>query len=151
VNGTSFRFRLERLRALRERKEDLARQELARAIARLGDSRARLSSFDSDLQQARTEQREAYECEVLSGDQLKAHQAFLERVEARRSAGVREIEHEETRVADRDAELGLAAREHAMLERLRDRARAEYDRDRRREESNTLDEIATERFGRTAA
>ena len=34
MNGPSFRFRLERVRALRERREDAAKQELAGAMMR---------------------------------------------------------------------------------------------------------------------
>jgi hypothetical protein len=53
---TSFRFRLERVRAVRERTEQLAQEELARSITRLSDSQAGLRSVEADLEQARMRQ-----------------------------------------------------------------------------------------------
>ena len=55
--STTFRFRLERVRALRERREDLARQELAKAVTRLAGSRERLQAVDEQLERVRAEQR----------------------------------------------------------------------------------------------
>ena len=65
--------------------------------------------------------------------------------------GMRELERHEADVADRDTQLGYAAREHEILERLRDRQHAEYEREAGRRESEQLDEIALERFRRSAA
>lgn len=148
----SFQFRLERVRALRERKEDLARRDLAEAIAQLSDSRERLRAIDAHLQQARAEQRLAGTASTaVSGAELQARQAFVERVEAQRSADARELERHEHVVADRDALLGEAARDHEMLERLKERKRGEHEREAQRRESQTLDEIAIDRFRRSAA
>lgn len=63
----------------------------------------------------------------------------------------RELEQREADVAERGDELGRAAREHRMLERLKERQRDEHDREVGRREGIVLDEIAIDRFRRSAA
>jgi flagellar FliJ protein len=150
----SFRFRLERIRALRQRKESFARQELARAISKRAGSRERLRRVEEHLEQALTHQRLATgesPSTTVSAADLLARQAFLEHVEAQRTMGMRELERHEANVADRDAQLGHAAREHEILERLKERRRSEFEREAARREGEQLDEIALERFRRSAA
>jgi flagellar FliJ protein len=152
VSETSFRFRLERVRALRERREDLARRALADAIARMSCSQEQLRTVEEHLEHARAEQRlNAGRSLSVSAAELQARQAFLERVEAQRRESVRELERHEAQVADRDTDLGHAARERQMLERLKERQREEHARETLRSESNALDEIAIDRFRRSAA
>jgi flagellar FliJ protein len=152
VTGPSFRFRLERVRALRERREDLARQALAQALDRRSDSRTHLEQVEADLEQAQTRQREATgPAATATAAELVARQAFVEHVETQRLAGLRELERHDGEVSDRDIELGQAAREREMLERLKERQRTEHHREFERQESGALDEIALDRFRRSAA
>jgi flagellar FliJ protein len=152
VSASTFRFRLERVRAVRERKEKLAQRELADAISRHSSSVDELRSADAHLEHALEEQRTvAGEREAVSATDLVARQAFLERVEAQRRLRARELEQRELEVAERDAELATAASEHEMLNRLRDRHRGEHDREADRRERNVLDEIASTRFRRSTA
>jgi flagellar export protein FliJ len=151
----SFRFRLERVRALRQRKESLARAELAHAISQRTGSEDRLRRVEERLQRVFTDQRLATgggaSATTVSASELLAHQAFVEHVEAQRTMGMRELERHEADVAHCDTQLGCAAREHEILERLKDRKRAEHEREAGRRESEQLDEIALERFRRSAA
>jgi flagellar protein FliJ len=152
VSGQQFRFRLERVRALRERHEDIAKQALADAITQMSCSQDRLHTVEAHLEQARAEQRSSVRRSTpFSGAELQARQAFVERVEAQRREGAREVQRHEAHVADRDADLGRAAREREMLERLKERQSEEYRREAQRRESNALDEMAIERFRRSAA
>ncbi len=152
MSASTFRFRLERVRAVRERKEKLAQRELADAITRRSSSVAELRSADAHLEHALEEQRTvAGERQAVSATDLVARQAFLERVEAQRRLRARELEQRELEVAERDAELATAASEHEMLNRLRDRHRGEHDREADRRERNVLDEIASNRFRRSTA
>jgi flagellar export protein FliJ len=152
VTGTSFRFRLERVRVVRERKEKLAQLDLVDAMSRRSSTVAELRTADADLEHARSEQRSAVSsASALSGDDLIARQAFLERVEAQRRVRAYELEQREAEVVERDAALTTAASEHEMLNRLRERYRGEHDREAARRERNTLDEIAVTRFGRSSA
>jgi flagellar protein FliJ len=152
VTGPSFRFRLERVRALRERREDLARQALAQAIVQRSGSEDRLRAIEAHLEQARAEQRRATVPSLtVSAAELQARQAFVEHVEYQRLQGARELECHDGQVADRGSELGQAAREREMLERLKERHRIEHSREQQRREGNVLDEIAMHRFRRSAA
>jgi flagellar export protein FliJ len=150
--GSPFRFRLERVRALRERREELAREELAKANARLSDSRSRLRALDEDLDRARAAQREATsESSSVSGDELRGRQAFVERVEAQRTDHERTVAHCQQDVTGRTHELGEAARDHQMLERLKERRKHEHTREQARLEAGVLDDIAIDRFRRSVA
>jgi flagellar FliJ protein len=151
----SFRFPLERVRALRQRKELLAREELAHAISQRTGSQDRLRRVEEHLKRTFSDQRLATEADAstttVSAAELLARQAFVEHVEAQRTMGMRELERHEADVADRDTQLGHAAREHEILERLKNRQRAEHEREVGRRENKQLDEIALERFRRSAA
>jgi flagellar protein FliJ len=151
VTGSAFRFRLERVRAVRERKEKLAQRELANAISRHSSSVTELRTADARLEHAREQQRSVAEEKAVSATDLLARQTFLERVEAQRRLRARELEQRETELSQRDAELATAASEHEMLIRLRERHRGEHEREVARLEQGALDEIAASRFGRSHA
>ncbi len=152
MTGPSFRFRLERVRALRERKEKLAQQELARSISRLSEGREQLRDAAAELERAREEQRSAAGTPgTVGATELQARQAFLERVEQERSQRELEVSRGEAEVASRGAELATAAGEHEMLKRLRARRRTEHEREAARRESKALDEMAASRARRSVA
>jgi flagellar export protein FliJ len=152
TSGTSFRFRLERIRALRERKEKLAQQQLALAISRRSSTEAELLRAEADVEQARAAQRGLAELpSAVSATELQVRQAFLERVEAAHGQRAQELQLRQADVADRDANLTRAAGEHEMLKRLRERHRGDHNREAARRERNLLDEIAAVRFGRNGA
>jgi flagellar export protein FliJ len=152
VSGTVFRFRLERVRAVRERKETLAKQALSKAISLRSSTEADLRSADEDLEHAHSEQRSVASISPsASAAELLARQAFLERIEAQRGRHARDLQQREADVADRDAALTTAASEHEMLKRLRERHRGEHDREAARRERTVLDEIAVNGFRRSQA
>ncbi|HEX4438282.1 MAG TPA: flagellar export protein FliJ [Solirubrobacteraceae bacterium] len=148
VSGPSFRFRLERVRAVRERKEKLAQQELARSISRLSSTREELRSAEEVLERAQDEQRSA--AGPVGAAELQSRQAFLERIEARRTVSELDVTRGEAEVADRNADLVVAAGEHEMLNRLRDRRRGEHERESMRRENKVLDEMAARARGSAA-
>jgi|GEM_PF-925624 len=150
VTGPSFRFRLERVRTVRARKESLAQQELARSISRLSSTQAELERAQAELDTAQAEQRTAPHG-TLGAVELQSRQAFLERVEARRCQGALELKRSEAEVAARNAELIRAAGEHEMLNRLRERRRLEHAREAAMRESKSLDEMAATRRHGSAA
>ncbi|HEY2718820.1 MAG TPA: flagellar export protein FliJ [Solirubrobacteraceae bacterium] len=151
--GPSFRFRLERIRALRERRTESARLELVKAISTSGESRMRLHDVNAELERAREQQRRSARpmSTVIDPQQLCAHQAYAERVEALRRARLEEHARHQAAVAGRTEELTRAARSQRTLERLKERRHAEYEREANRLEGAVLDEIAIERHRRSAA
>jgi flagellar export protein FliJ len=152
VTEPAFRFRLERVRTLREGKKKLAQQQLAEAITLRSSSERELRTVDAHLEHARAEQLTASsEQRPVSATDLLARQAFIERVEAQRLLRAQELAQREAEVVDRDARLTSAASDHEMLNRLRERHRGEHDREAARRERNLLDEIAAVRAGRSTA
>lgn len=149
VSGPVFRFRLERVRALRERTEQQAQQELAQAIASRADTAAELRAAETHLEQAHSDHRaRAVEVQTLNADELVARQAFLERIEAQRGAHARELKQREATVLERDSRLTVASSEHEMLKRLSERQRGEHERAAASREQGALDEMTSARFGR---
>lgn len=148
---TSFRFPLERLRALRERGEDLAKQELAGAMARRTQCADRLRAMGEDVAGAFAAQRAAASAGEASARDLAAHQAFLERMEQAREAGRLDLDRHEAEVDARRDALREAARQRQALERLKDRHRADHERAVARAEGAVLDEIALSQHRRSAS
>ncbi len=148
--GSPFRFRLERVRELRERKEDEAKRALAEAMADHFRAEERLREAERQIETARAAQLDATHTH-RSGVDLVAHQAYLERTESAREASRQVVTRSEQRVETQREELTEAARDRQALERLKARREAEFVREAARVESNMLDEIAIINFRRRAA
>lgn len=138
---TAFQFRLERVRALRERGEDLAKEELAGALSRRSDCEERLLHASQTLDAARDRQRDLAGAPVSAVD-LIARQQYLERVERDRVAGQQDLVRHDAEVEQRRVALVAAARDRQALERLKERQRVDHVRELARAESAAMDEIA---------
>lgn len=147
---TPFRFPLERLRALRERGEELAKQELAGALARRARCAERLRAMGDELSGAFAAQRAAASAGPASAAELAAYQAYVERIEQVREAGQRDLDRHEAEVGARREALREAARQRQALERLKERRRAEHAQALARAEGAVLDEIALAQHRRSA-
>ncbi|MDO8184488.1 flagellar export protein FliJ [Conexibacter sp. JD483] len=145
-----FTFRLERVRALRERSEDLAKQELAGAMTRRGACEARLRETGVELDAARDKQRDL-NAGATSAQDLIARQLYLERVERNRTLGQQELVASEAEVENRRGLLVEAARDRQALERLKERRRLDHARELARVEGAAMDEIALTLHRRRAA
>ncbi len=148
---TPFRFPLERLRSLRERGEDLAKQELAGALHRQARCAERLHAMGEELAGAFSAQRAAAVGGSSSAADLLAAQAYLERTEQAREAGEVDLHRHDAEVGARRDALREAARERQALERLKARRRADHERAVARAEGAVLDEIALTQHRRSAS
>jgi flagellar FliJ protein len=147
---SAFRFPLERLRALRERGEDLAKQELAGAMSRQTSCADRLRAMGEELNGALAWRRAATAAPASPSD-LIAHQAYLERVEQAHEASALDLGRHDAEVEARRDALRAAARDRQALERLKQRRRAEHERAEARAETAVLDEIALVQHRRSTA
>jgi flagellar FliJ protein len=136
-----FQFRLERVRELRERAEDEAREELASSLAvrMKGEAILRAAADNVDGAQAARRQRSQAD---LSGAELLALQAYLERTERQQESAALELDRRDAEVDARRAALTTRSQERQVLERLKDRRRDDHKREMERRESVLLDEIA---------
>ncbi len=136
-----FKFRLERVRALRESVEDQAKEELAASLSVRMKGEAMLEAASESFAHAKATRRGATEI-AASGDQLVAAQAYLERTEQERLAAELELGRREAEVDQRRIALQSAARERQVLERLKERRKADHIRELDRREGVLLDEMA---------
>jgi flagellar FliJ protein len=148
MSGPSYKFRLERVRALRERREDAARMELAGAMMRRAECEEQLNEAAAEVARARGAQ-------VLvapaSAADLVARQAYLERMESAHRSTMENLRHHDAAVAGRRDALHQAARDRQALERLKAKGLAAHQREAARIEGITLDEIAINGYRRRAA
>ncbi|HET9074882.1 MAG TPA: flagellar export protein FliJ [Solirubrobacteraceae bacterium] len=150
MDGTPHRFRLERVRALRERSEDQAKQALADSLLQERQAEAGVAAAAAEISAART---------ALSGSgvtpvdavTIRAHQAYLERAERLHRQSVVALQGTQALTESRRDELVEAARARQTLDRLHDRSLAAHRAESGRRERALLDEIALNTFRRGAA
>jgi flagellar protein FliJ len=136
-----FQFRLERVRELREHAEDQAREELASSMAVRMKGEAMLRAAVEDMGAAQDARRRTAAAD-LSGAELLALQAYLERTERRRESAALELDRREAEVDARRQALAVRSQERQVLERLKDRRREDHKREMDRREGALLDEMA---------
>jgi flagellar protein FliJ len=151
VEHPSFTFRLERVRSLRERAEDAAREELARELSHRVRGEALLRQATSAVSSARDAGRDTVLKVGASGADLLAAQAWMERVERHRLDAVADLDQRDAEVARTRAALTEAAREREVIERLKRRRRADHDAEALRRSQIVLDEVALTVYRRGSA
>jgi flagellar FliJ protein len=142
VENRPFTFRLERVRAVRERIEDQAKEDLAASLSERLKGEAMLRAASAELDSARGKRVETLTGGVATGSDLVAAQAYLEHAQRTREARALELDRRETEVAARREALTAAARERQVLERLKERRREDHVRETERRAGAVLDELA---------
>jgi flagellar protein FliJ len=145
MNGPSYRFRLERVRALRERREEQAKQEFAVALRLRQECQEELERADDRIVQAQRAQIRA------AAEHLHAHQSYLERMENARKLALAELTRTESELEDRRIALTKASQDREALERLKEKGLADHLREIARIDQITTDEIAGNGYWRRAA
>ncbi len=150
VSEPSFRFGLERVRAVRKHSEKIAQQELAGALGRRDDCEAELRLAEERAGGAQSGLRAAAGRLQNAGD-LQSHQAWIERTELAKSAVAESLTRQEREVDRRRKALTAAAREKKALDRLEARQRSEFERAAARRDAAATDEMALNVFRGSAA
>jgi flagellar FliJ protein len=150
MTGPSFRFRLERVRALRERTEDEAKQAFAGAMQERVRSEREVQDAAARVASARDAQLDATGARTSATD-LMARQAYLERSELAHRASQENLGRREEALEVKREEMTEAARDRQALERLKEHRRQEHELEQTRIEAAELDEIALNGFRRRAA
>jgi flagellar FliJ protein len=130
VETPSFTFRLERVRNLRERAEESAREDLARELQLRLRGESLLMQATDAVSAARDNGLTAVTRFGASGSDMLAAQAWLER-------GRQEAQVDASR-----EKLTNAMRDREVMDRLKARHRADHTREMARREQIELDEIA---------
>ena len=142
MDHPSFKFRLERVRSLRERAEERAREDLARELSHRLRGEAMLREATMIAASARDSGRDATLRSGASGADLLAAQAWIERSERNRREAALELDRRDAEVSARRESLVVAARDREVIERLKRRRRADHDREVARIDQINLDEVA---------
>ena len=145
-----FQFRLERVRALRERAEEQAQEELASSLSHHLKGEAMLRAAAENVDGAREARRKS-SIHDLSGPELIALQADLERAERAHESAALELDRREAEVDARRATLTPRSLERQVLERLKERRRDDHRREMERREGVLLDEMALNAHRRQGA
>jgi flagellar FliJ protein len=139
VSARPFKFRLERVRALRERAEQRASEELANSVAHHERGAQALRAAAERVDLARQGHRATAQA---SGADLLAMQTYIERTQRAEQAAALDLDRREAEVHARRDALVHAAREHRALTRLEQRRRAEHAQQAARIEGAVMDEVA---------
>jgi flagellar FliJ protein len=142
VGSPSFTFRLERVRSLRERAEEQAREELAKGLSHRLQGEALLQQASDTVGAARRTSLGLSTGRAASAHELMAAQAYIERTERDQHAASLDLDRRDAEVVARRTTLAAAAQELEAIERLKRRARSEWVADSARAEQINLDEIA---------
>jgi flagellar FliJ protein len=141
VESPSFTFRLERVKSLRERVEEHAREELARELALRVRGAALLREAAHNAQAAQATGRDTV-LRGATGADLLAAQQWMERAEKERREAELDLDRQDAEVAARRDALTAAARDREAISRLEARQRAGFEREAARVAQNELDEMA---------
>lgn len=146
-----FQFGLERVRDLRAHTEEQAKEQFAASLSHRAHGEAMLRAAEHELEQARTRYAPAQPDQALTGSDLLAHQAFVERLERSRLDAIVELQQRDQHLADARARLAQATQEREVLDQLEDRQRAAHRYEAERQERAEIDDIAIQNHVRRAA
>ena len=138
----SFTFRLERVRDLRQRAEEHAREELARELQLRMRGEALLLEATHTVDAARDTGSGIFRRAGASGADMLAAQAYLERAERDRREAALDLDRQDAEVDARRQVLAAAARDRQAIEKLKERQQSDHDREWARRSQNILDELA---------
>jgi flagellar protein FliJ len=141
VDETPFRFGLERVRELRVHAEDRAREDFAASLAARERDAQALAAAEELVRQARDSRRDGTGA-PLSGQDLIAHQLWLERLEADRRRAELEVTRRDADIESRRQALDAAQQRREVIEQLRERHRVQHEAENARRTGAALDEMA---------
>jgi flagellar FliJ protein len=142
VETPSFTFRLERVRTMRERAEERAREELAHELRLRLRGEALLREATHAVATARMSGLDTVRAERTTSSDLLAAQAYLERAERNRREAALDLDRQDAEVNARREVLAVAARDRQAIEKLKERRKADHDNEWARRSQNILDELA---------
>ena len=150
MDSPPFKFRLERVRSVREQVEEQAKEDLAASLALRLRGEGMLRAAEAELEAARLTRREAGAGGAVSGTDLVAAQAYVEHAERRREARMLDLDRCDAEVETRRHALMRASQDRQALERLKDKKRREHDVEAQRVVGIALDEMSLNMHRRKA-
>ncbi|MBI2900354.1 MAG: flagellar export protein FliJ [Planctomycetes bacterium] len=137
-----FAFRLDRLLQLRRMREELKKRELAAANRAVARQQQEILQLFVDEEETKTELR-GLKTRTLDLVAIRLREHYLNVLNRRIGEAYRGLQDLQSKVAEKRKELVEAMQGVRVLERLRERKRAEYDLEVSREEQKFLDEVGS--------
>jgi flagellar FliJ protein len=145
---TPFHFGLERVRNVRVHAEEQAKEQFAASLSQQLRGAAMLRAAEAHLEDARTNAVPAASSAPLTGGDLAARQAWVERLERTRAAAMHTLRALDDELVNHRSSLTQASLNRETLERLRDRQRRAHVPAGERRAGNAMDEMAIRRHAR---
>ena len=150
MESPPFKFRLERIRSVRESVEEQAKEDLAASLALRLRGEGMLRAAEAELEAARQNRLQTGSGAPVSGIDLVAAQAYVEQAERRREARMLDLDRCDAEVETRRHALMQASQDRQALERLKDKKRREHDLESQRMVGVALDEMSLNMHRRKA-
>jgi flagellar FliJ protein len=142
VEHPPFKFRLERIRSVREQIEDKAREEFAASLALRIKGEGMLRAAEAELDAAHEHTRSTGTHRTLSATDLLAAQQWVEAAERQRQARALDLDRADVDVEHRRYMLQQASQDRQALEKIKDKRRREHEAEANRVAAIALDEMA---------
>jgi flagellar export protein FliJ len=153
-----FKFRLEVVRKLRQRKEDERRRIVAERFRLVGEVRGRIGGMNEQLRRERGAVRGLVEAKggiespprPVDVTQLRRHHVYVNHLRRCIAEASRELADQQVALAREQALLTEASKDLKVIDKLEERQRARYELGVRRAELAESDEIGAQ-FARRVA
>lgn len=136
-----FRFTLEPVRVLRERKEREAMERYGQALMEVNRCKKAIADIDHQMLCLQKE----FQSQLLKGalsDQIVHQQIFVAHLQECRKKAVAELNESEEKAKQAMQEMMLARQDREIIDKFREKQRAAYDHVINLEEQKLLDELA---------
>ena len=139
-----FRFPLQPIRVLRERKEQVAQQRFAQAMLACEEAAFQLQAASDELAAGWTSLCEELSAGVTATRLLRTR-AWCQVLELRQKERTAALQNARRLMDAAWREMMLATRDRESLDRYHDKCRSAHDREVQREEQKHLDELGVRR------
>lgn len=141
-----FRFSLQRLLEIREKREQATATELADARVNARLARDAFERLEEARQQSGRQMIAAQSASPVGHLQNASY--LLERIDQQLQSARDAVRHADVAVADRMNEFTLACQERKVLDRLRERQQTSWQAEAVQADRKTMDAVALSRFGK---
>jgi len=137
----SFKYSLQAVRTLREQQEQLALQNYGRALRAAEQATEKLLAVKKELEEAWAELQSRF-AQASTVEELSRVQAYSQTVEVRRAECERQVLAAQRKVGDCFQKLVAARQAAAVLDKHFEKQKRLHQRQHRRHEQKTLDDLA---------
>jgi len=142
-----FQFRLQALLNYKQHLERMARQEMAKALARVNACETQIQTLVKDRRDAATTLEKRVE-KGMGSDEFKQYHGFMDVMDQMLVAEKKTKARLEKELAEKRSMLKNRTIEKRAMERLREKRADEYTRQMLKEEQKALDEMVSLKWAR---